>query len=711
MGVNSSKGFNFRLMASGSNGFTELDIFKDEVITVSDNVTGLFDIGVLPSDFTRQILVPGTKKNNAFFEHVYDIAVENPYLFETNVKVPAYFDFDGLYVSQGYLQLNKVNVYANRFVDSYEISIFGTLSSFARDINRLYLTDLTSSLAQYNHTASLQNITASWGGNLFSGDIVYPLAEYGQKIQYTPEENQFGIDSVSGSLCVQDFKPAIRIKPVFDAIFDAAGYTYSSSFMNQTFLDNVYMIANRQLRYPVFYSGSNGDNAINLETYGLCKFSPFSGSGQTDVLMSPGSDLKLPWYKIESNPGGNLSSNLVYGLNFSSSLRGEIELNFEVTQSGTPAGSGMPQFSLVIKDQAPATVATIPLTNINNYMVDVKDYNDNTIKTQKFDLTTEFNTPMLKSGSYSFYLQYTKLGDTNFDVVLNPDSNLKSYFQINKVSQGGDGLIMNIADNLPYGTSGIKCVDFIKGLQKKFNLVIYPDKTQQRQFIIETFNDWYNRGETKDFNKYINLDEKIEVIPANNLAVNELNFGDTLDGDYVSQQFQKENNREYGKTYYVDTQNFFSQGTFDVKTTFASSPLIYVSGTGASGSIAGQTIRAGFQSSAEINTANAEGASAYSQITFNSETVTYANATVFGPGSATNTDPISQFRYRVVAVGSQIQFEAFGGETNNTIGFYRIDDGGTTLLSTGTSFTYTVTSADVSNTILNFVSNINSTYL
>ena len=269
MGVNSSKGLSFRLLASGSNGYQQLDTFSDEEILVSNNVTGLFDLGVLPSDFTRQITIPGTKVNNAFFEHVYDVMVENPYLFSTNVKVPAYFDFDGIMISQGYLQLNQVNVYANKFVESYEISIYGGLSSFGRDINRNFLTDLTSSLAQYNHTASYSNISASWGGNLFNGDIVYPLAEYGQKIQYTPEEPFFGIDSPSGSLCVQDFKPAIRVKKVWDAIFEQYGYTYSSSFWEQPFLDNVYMLCNNNLRYPIF------DN-IDLETYGLFRILPLN---------------------------------------------------------------------------------------------------------------------------------------------------------------------------------------------------------------------------------------------------------------------------------------------------------------------------------------------------------------------------------------------------------------------------------------------------
>jgi hypothetical protein len=68
MGVTSTQGFVFKLVAEGE----ILDLFADEEIRLSDNVTGLFDLGVLPSDFTRQITLPGTKKNNAFFEHVYD---------------------------------------------------------------------------------------------------------------------------------------------------------------------------------------------------------------------------------------------------------------------------------------------------------------------------------------------------------------------------------------------------------------------------------------------------------------------------------------------------------------------------------------------------------------------------------------------------------------------------------------------------------------
>lgn len=694
MGVISTQGFTFRIMAGTP--YQQLDTFDDEDILMSNNVTGLFDIGVLPSDFTRQITLPGSKVNNAFFEHCYDISIDNPFLFATNQKVPAYFDFDSIFLSEGYLQLNKVNVIANKFIDSYEVTIYGTLSSFARTINRAFLTDLTSSLAQYNHTSSIQNITSSWNLDLFNGDIVYPMAEYGQQLSYTPNEDQFGIDAQSGSMCVQDFKPSIRIKKVWDAIFDYAGYTYSSSFWQQSWLDNVYMICNNSLRYPVY-------DAINIETYGLFKIAPLSGSG-TDITLVAGVDTPLPYFNIQENLGGQLNTNLEYTLDFTTQLRGEFQFNFEVSASGAPGSSGYPQFELIVSGSSGSS--TVALTNINNYMVDIGVYNYNTIRTQKFELLTPFNTGLLNPGVYKFYIKYTKVGNTSFDVILNPDSNVKGFISVKKVNQAGDGKVINIGQNMPYGTTGIKMVDWIKGIQQKFNLIIYPSKTNQREFIVETFNTWYLRGERKDFNQYINLDEKIEVIPANNLAVNKLNFGDTLDTDYVSQQFAKQQNREYGKSYYVDTNNFYSQGTFEVKTTLASSPLLYLASTGQSGSAIVQ--RAGFQAVATaIDNGSGGGAYAECDITIYANQIVRAEAVVSSPNTSLTTfDPYvpPYYRYLDVQAGAQVYFFGdYAAAYTGSINFYKEDDGGVTLLASGVNYyTYTITAADIASTILNF---------
>ena len=696
MGVISTQGFAFRLVA---NNETQLDLFDDEEIMISDNVTGLFDLGVLPADFTRQITVPGTKKNNAFFEHVYDISIDSPYLFATNEKVPCYFDFGSFYLADGYMQLNKVNVIANKFIDSYEISIYGGLSSFARDINRYFLTDLTASLSQFNHTASFNNISASWDGNLFSGSIVYPFAEYGQQIRFTPEESLFGIDSNEGALCVQDFKPSIRIKEVWDAIFETYGYTYSGSFWQEPWLDNVYMICNNKLRYPVF-------NNIDLETYGLFRIAPVSGSGQTNVTMSAATELQFPWYNIQSNPQENISSNLVYTLDVPSRLRGELGLNFELKSTGV--SNSVPAFYLHVRDAVTNTlVSTTVLANFNQYMEQIFRYNTPQTKTQQFQLVTEFNTAQLPIGTYKFYLEYVNAyTPALFQIILNPGNTLSNtYLEIKKVNQGGDNLVMDIAANMPFGTTGIKQVDFITGIQKKFNLVIYPNKVKPREFIVEEFNKWYTQGEIKDFNKYINLDKKIEFIPANNLAVNKLNFGDTLDGDYVSQQFSKEANREYGKTYFVDTENFFSQGTFEVKTTFASSPLVYLTGTGLSGSVGTKTAEFSARSEA-TGTTKSVGTTA--SIRHFTTTVVSTNTTANAGETTIDCDPancIGTTPY-IVSAADIISFSS-GGTDSVAWTYTKETDSGVTTLNSGTApggatYDYIITTADITSTILNF---------
>ena len=567
MGVTSTQGLSFQLIA---NDIT-LDLFKDEEIKVSDNVTGLFDIGELPSEFSRTITLPGTKKNNAFFEHVYDISITNPFLFSTNRKVDAYFDFGGIIVSSGYLQLNKVNVIANKYIDSYEITVYGSLSSFAREINRATLNDL-STLTQYNHTASFTNISQSWDGDLFNGDIVYPFIDYGQNIRYDYDEFPTGINSSSGSLGVQNFKPSIRVGRVWDAIFEQYGYTYESEFIDTGVWDDVYMVCDRDLSYPVF-------NGVDLEGFGVFQASPLSGS-DTDITLTNGVYTPLTYDSITSNPQFNYIGG-EYTLDRQQSLiRGRIKLVTQVSGS-----SGVPQFTLQAyrTTGTPGQVDAKALVQTNKFFEETNSQNAST-GDKTYTLEEEW-TMLITTGSYQFRLKYDNFDGSNFTVVNNPGGNVNGYLAVDEVVAAADYRVMEIARNLPQGgENGIKQIDFIKGLQKKFNLIIYPSKVKPNHFIVETFNNWYRKGAVKNFDNFINLDKNIEVIPANNLAVRELSFGDKLGKDYLALQFEKTINRDFGTVNYVDNQNFFSQGALNVETTFSVSPLRYIEGTGVSGS-------------------------------------------------------------------------------------------------------------------------------
>jgi hypothetical protein len=341
------------------------------------------------------------------------------------------------------------------------------------------------------------------------------------------------------------------------------------------------MICNNSLKYPE-YAG------VDLETFGVIKLSAVSGSGMTDLNIPNNTFTTLPWFNELIDPGGFLN-NGAYTVTKKTNLSGVLNLNLRVSSSN---GNVPGQFWLrMIDTGSGAVVGESTIVNFNQFFTQVaqsRPFGDSINQTYELQAPVPFQN--VAAGTYYFQIkinEYYVAADPTY--TLDPGGTTKSYIEIKKVNQAADGRVLDIPSNMPYGTSGIKLVDFLMGIQKKFNLVIYADKTKPNQFIVETFNDWYYKGEVKDFNQYINLDEKISVTPANNFAVNQLNFGDTLDQDYISQQFAKGANREYSKIYYTDTTNFFSQGTFEVKTTFASSPLLRMTGTGLSGSVGGIT--------------------------------------------------------------------------------------------------------------------------
>ena len=581
MSLFTTQGYRFRLVA-GSGSYADkvnLDLFVDEDIFVSNNILNLFDIAEVPGTFTRTLTLPGTKINNAFFEQYYDISVYRPDLFQTNQKVEAYLDFDGIYLVNGYMQLNKVSVYENKFVDSYEITLFGIVSSFSIDAQRLFLTELDN-LSIYNHTSSLANITSSWNGGLFNGDIVYALTDSGTNILYTLDNNNIlGIDDVEGSLTVQDFKPAMRMKTIWDACFQKLGYTYTSSFFDQPWIDDAYLVLNNNLRYPVYGN-------VVLENYGQAEIGIGSGSINENQTLTLGVSASLGFdaKQYDYNNVITLGKPAVFNVPKNSSYQFALNLVYKVTSTG--AGSGMPAFYLYYKNLATGQTYSNTLAAINTQN-SIRQQNATTTINNIYTDEAVFRTPFLEEGQWAFWIEYINYGTTTFSVTLNPkDSKVKTTLKILKTNQGADWNILDVPLNMPFGVSGIKIIDFIRGIQKKFNLVMYQDITVPNQFKVETFNTWYRSGEYKDFNQYINLNEKIEFIPANTEAVNKLNFTDTQDADYVSTLWQRTYNRTFGQAILIDTGSYFSQGQYDVKSVLSSGPITLVPGSIYSGSYA-----------------------------------------------------------------------------------------------------------------------------
>ena len=583
MSLFTTQGYRYQLVG-GDNVI--LDTYADESIKISNNITDLFDIGAVPGTFTRTITLPGTKKNNAFFEQYYDISVYSPDTFNSNAKVAAYLDFGAVYLVNGYMQLMKINVIENKFVDSYEVNVFGAISNFSVETNRLYLTDLDN-LSVYNHTSSYDNIVNSWDKTLFNGDIVYPMADYGKRIQFSSQDF-VGIDDNEDALTVADYKPAMRLKVLFDGIFEKVGFTYTGSFFDQPFLEDVYVILNNRGRYPIY-------SYANLETLGTGKVTAVSGSADNYALTNNTvTNFPLGAVVYDSNNSFTVGNPVRYTAPISSSrYSANIQLSYRVTNNGANAQSQYPAWYIYYFDNNGNQLNAQTLTILSD-LAEVNALGKTETQTENYTFAQPFNIPQINSGSVNFkilYQAYTTAGgggiaaSPNFTVVLNPTTS-KDYcsLEITQARQGADNRILDIPSNMPFGTNGIKLVEFIRSIQKKFNLVIYEDKTTPNQMVVESFNDWYLKGQVQDFNQYINIDNKLEFIPANTLAVNKVNFTDKLDADFISKDFQQINNRTFGQAFFLDTGSYFSQGEFKVETACGSGPIFQLPLTVFSGS-------------------------------------------------------------------------------------------------------------------------------
>ncbi len=395
MGVLTTQGYRGKLVDKLTG--TILDQFADEDIKISNNILELFDLGEIPGTYTQTLTLPGTNLNNAFFEQYFDISVWEPDLFNTNQKVEAYLDFDGFYLVNGYLQLNKVNVLQNKFVDSYEVTLFGIISNFSIDTRASFLTDINS-LSAYNHTSSLANITSSWGGGLFNGDIVYPMIEYGndatdQPNFYFSNVDFLGIDDYEYGVVVSDYKPAIRIKKVWDAIFNEFGYTYTGSFWEQSWLDNVYMPLNNNKQTPIY--------TPSIETYYQFKVANTSGSAYTLTAYdsSSATNFRMNSKEYDYNGAAALTGNtFTFTSPIYSRYDAKITLGFKVISGSFGAGSGMPAFYLdYVTGSTVYTTQVLP--RLNTYLATVARSRTSVV-TEVFNIKDYiFSTPELPPGT------------------------------------------------------------------------------------------------------------------------------------------------------------------------------------------------------------------------------------------------------------------------------------------------------------------------
>lgn len=144
------------------NQFT-LDLYKDVPIPITYTITDIREPNKRQTPYSKTITIPGTKKNNRIFSHIWKIDAEST--FNPNLKKQCVVQQDGIEVLSGTIQLKRIMPNGD-----YEIVLYGHLSNLFYDMGESKLSDLDFS--EYSHPWTLDTITKSWDQSIIKRGAV-----------------------------------------------------------------------------------------------------------------------------------------------------------------------------------------------------------------------------------------------------------------------------------------------------------------------------------------------------------------------------------------------------------------------------------------------------------------------------------------------------------------------------------------------------------
>lgn len=556
----------------GESEWVLLDLYHVDTIKMNLRVQDVTDPTVAVSSYSQTFRVPNTSSNGVFFQQVFNV---NQTFFDTSKKAQAYINDNGEFFVNGNITL--LNVYQSEKTAGieYEISFMAETSDFASQIgveNKGFLTDLD--LSDYNHPLNYENVTKSWRGNLFQGDVLYPLIEWGygyngSGANTTPVQSTISIGAVksftssSNPLKLEQFKPALRVKAIWDAIFANTEYTYESEFLGtnttgaqyqpasaKDFFMNLYMISEAQARPELTSSIGWKGNGNRIVAYNNQQNS-ISGINATEILINNelydyGNNYNLTTREFLISASGT----------YSFRWRGIYRFDpfFNANQV-----SGDPKLMFLIVDAD----TNQPIFSDEQILSVIPDFGDVDIT-----LTYNFNQSFVGKNIRFFAKLY---GVT----IINPDPNNRQNYDftviVNKYSLEtvlvpGE---VNPSAALP---NQIKQIDFIRSVIERFKLVFEPSKTKPKHFIITPWNDWILSGSIVDWTSKLNGDKDYKITPLFQTQARYTTFKDQEDSDYLNFYFTQSWKQTYGQRN-MDSQIETIKGTKQIQGIFAPLPI------------------------------------------------------------------------------------------------------------------------------------------
>jgi len=378
---------------------------------------------------------------------------------------------------------------------------------------------------------------------------------------------------------VRQFRPALFVKTIVDKIFNYAGFSYNSDFFNST----------RFQKLIIPFSGEKlfaNDSQIADRNFQASQ-SGVDGAYISTDFTDINNNVEFRTVRLNDDStgtnfdGGNNwnTSTWVYDVPndgyYSFNIKQELQLERTIINSNRIYGGSLNAKLQIIRTD----------TSLNTTVI--------AEATQPFTLTgnpATYDTTLSLSSSVNDYLMFD--GDkVQFRLILDwidfaavnlsgqaiSRDNLFSDFDLTSNSATGlcnasseifEGDPLTILQTVP----DITMVDFMMSIIKMFNLYVTVDPLNETSLTIETRDEYYSSGITRDWTKKLARDRKTELKPLGLLSARVYNYKYKEDSDYYNERYQTARLEPYGTRRY-EVDNDFLNNEKDVEVVFSPTPM------------------------------------------------------------------------------------------------------------------------------------------
>ena len=512
--------------------YDTLDLYTDIPLKIDKSFAELQDIGKRNSDYSVGLSLPGSKKNNAFFESYFNVDTNSLYFDVTRrVNIDVLLNDERYFV--GYMRLNKVSVLNSKV--EYDVTLYSTVGDLYGKMGNNLLNELNFNDMDwhFNHYFNVYNVSSTWNYNTLQGTKIvpslwmYPIVHSGYEYDGAPvnqsggttntqtrlytstnqigayatyaayvaangESAEYRINSPINPILDNQLKPALNMYALIHLMFKNYGYTIKSNFFETPWFKLLYMYG--------FYS------------FDGTKFS--YKTPQIQVLPPEGVDI-LP------------------------TQTGSTNLSMYVVKSG----SGIPALCDT------TITGTLTLRQVSN----------NALSTVDFSIAPNISKYVINwSAGKVIHRLVTSVGITNNTLAYLPQ-------QANTVVPFTENTLVDFSLLID---QNIKQIDILSSIAKKFNLVLIPDPDVPNQLIIEPYDYYIGSGSIYDWTDKLSFDKGFTVQPALNFIESELILTDQEDGDEANKTYKDRNKFIYGQNIVYNPTDFKSQ-TKRIDTIFA----------------------------------------------------------------------------------------------------------------------------------------------